>query len=152
MDARIFCKQRPEEGHRKLCCYVLVLFFFLTFFFFYFLFPLLLVSHQIEAGSWFTMAPKMDKTTRYWSWPHKTAMPEVLSAAPESAQGPGLHWDAKVRILGCWDVGILGYWDVLHARTLDHHPSAHPQLLASSSVPLSTVQFFLQNLHSFPCV
>lgn len=111
MDARIFCKQRPEEGHRKLCCYVLVLFFFLTFFFFYFLFPLLLVSHQIEAGSWFTMAPKMDKTTRYWSWPHKMAMPEVLSAAPESAQGPGLHWDAKVRILGCWDVRILGYWD-----------------------------------------
>lgn len=91
-----------SRGQRRVTENSVVMYWFTFFFFFFnFLFPLLLVSHQTEAGSSFTMAQKMDKTTRYWSWPHKTAMPEVLSAAPERAQGPGLHWDAKVRILGC---------------------------------------------------
>lgn len=33
MDARIFCKQRPEEGHRETRCFVLPFFFLFPFFF-----------------------------------------------------------------------------------------------------------------------
>lgn len=114
---RIFWRQKPEEGHRKLCCFA----FFFPPFSFFLSFPLTIGSTSQRSWEMLQDSSKNGQNVRNCSWPCHAHIPKGSvepRAGTQDARTPG------------------------HAPG---HPHGGCPSLESSWLPFSTGCYFLQN-------